>query len=640
MTDAVPDEQTTVTPIVGALDFDVVLPGSKSLTNRALIVAALAEGTSTLTGVGLSDDTRAMIGALELLGVECTIDGTTVTVQGRGSELAAPGEALDANQSGTSARFLLPLLAIAGGGTLTGHEQMRARPMAELAQALRELGAEVDSDNLPMTVAGQITGREVSIGAEVSSQFISGLLLSAPALPNGLDLTLLGTPVSQPYIDMTVAVMETFGARVDSQPNRITVEGSGYSPAKHHIEPDASTATYPLAAAAIVGGRVKVVGLGSNSTQGDVAFAESVLAPMGAAVWVDENAVEVRGSGVLDPLTVDLGDMSDTAPTFAALAVKAMGTSSVTGIGFIRETKESDRVQASVDELNRLGIEARVEDDGFTVVGGVHTPAAVDTYEDHRMAMALALVGLTHDAVTVNDPGCVAKTFPGFWDFLDDLRASASTTPRVLAIDGPAGSGKSTVAKLISQRLRLPHLDTGAMYRAVTYAVLRANVGLDEHEAVAAAAEKATILIGSKAVIIDGVDVTTAIREPDVTASVSAVAANPAVRRVLVEAQRDWARIRGAAVLEGRDIGSAVFPDATLKIYLDASVEERAKRRAQETGETDLEAMKAKLQERDHLDMNRETDPLTVAEGAVVIDTTELDLDDVVENIVAAWEQR
>ena len=633
-------DQKTVRPIVGALDLDVVLPGSKSLTNRALMVAALAPGQSVLTGVGLSDDTRAMIGALKLLGVSCTIEGTTVTVVGRGSDLALPTEPLDANQSGTSARFLLPLLAIAGGGTLTGHEQMRGRPMGELAQALRELGAEVDTDVLPQTVSGQITGREVSIGAEVSSQFISGLLLAAPAFPNGLDLTLVGTPVSQPYIDMTIAVMEAFGAVVDASPNRIIVEGSGYTPTGYHIEPDASTASYPLAAAAIVGGRVKVLGLGSKSTQGDVEFAERVLEPMGASIWVDDDSIEVRGSGVLDALTVDLGDMSDTAPTFAALAAKAHGTSSVTGIGFIRTTKESDRVQASVDELNRLSVEARVDDDGFTVVGGPHTPAAVDTYEDHRMAMSMALVGLTHDAVTVNDPGCVAKTFPGFWDFLDELRASASTTPQVLAIDGPAGSGKSTLAKALSTHLRLPHLDTGAMYRAVTYAVLQAGVALDDHAAVAAAAESATIVMGASTVVIDGVDVTAAIREPDVTASVSAVAANPGVRRVLVQAQRDWAAARGAAVLEGRDIGTAVFPDATVKIYLDATVEERARRRAAETGDTDLAAMEAAIADRDHQDMTRETDPLTVADGAVVIDTTSMTTSEVMDAIATAWAQR
>lgn len=377
-----------VEPIAGTLDSTVVLPGSKSLTNRALIVASLAEGTTTLTGVGLSDDTEAMMKCLGLLGIETSVSGTTVTVKGRGGELDVPPSELDANQSGTSARFLLPMLAIAGSGTLTGHEQMRARPMGDLTTALRGLGSTVESDVLPISVSLGVTGSEVSIGAEVSSQFISALLLCAPAFPQGLDLTLVGTPVSQPYIDMTISVMEAFGANVDALPNRIVVAGGGYDAQTYAIEPDASTATYPLAAAAIVGGRVTVAGLGSASLQGDAEFATRVLEPMGASVFVDDDSIEVRGSSILEALDVDLGDMSDTAPTFAALAAKARGTSSVTGIGFIRTTKESDRVQASVDELSKLGIAASVDDDGFTVEGGAHTPARVDTYEDHRMAMA------------------------------------------------------------------------------------------------------------------------------------------------------------------------------------------------------------------------------------------------------------
>ena len=628
-----------VEPIVGTLDSTVTLPGSKSITNRALIVAALADGQSQLTGVGLSDDTEAMLGALAAIGIATQVHGTTVTVHGRGGAVDVPDTDVDANQSGTSARFLLPVLALAGAGTLTGHEQMRSRPMGDLCKALRDLGVSVDTDNLPISVSGGVTGRKVSIGAEVSSQYISALLLSAPAFPSGLDLTLLGTPVSQPYIDMTVSVMEAFGAKVAVSPGRIVVEGSGYQSTTHAIEPDASTATYPLAAAAIVGGRVTVAGLGASSVQGDVDFAKRVLEPMGAAVYVDADSIEVRGSGLLDAASVDLGDMSDTAPTFAALAAKANGTSAVSGIGFIRTTKESDRVQASVDELNRLGVEATVDPDGFSVIGGDHTTVAVHTYEDHRMAMSLALIGLTGEPVDVLDPGCVAKTFPGFWDMLDKLRASARATPQVLAIDGPAGSGKSTVAKLISERLRLPHLDTGAMYRAVTYAVVNAGVSFDDHAAVSRAAEQAEILVGPSRVLIDGTDVTTAIREADVTAAVSTVAANPGVRVVLAESQREWARLRGAAVLEGRDIGTAVFPDATLKIYLNASVQERARRRAVETGDDDIEAMMAKIADRDHQDMTRETDPLTIAEDAVVIDSTSLTIDGVVDAITSAWNE-
>jgi cytidylate kinase len=218
------------------------------------------------------------------------------------------------------------------------------------------------------------------------------------------------------------------------------------------------------------------------------------------------------------------------------------------------------------------------------------------------------------------------------------LRSPAVSTPRVLAIDGPAGSGKSTVANRVSKRLRLPHLDTGAMYRSVTLAVLRSGVVINDHDAVARVAEEASIVVGPTTVTIDGEDVTAAIRDPKVTAAVSAVAANPRVRRVLADAQREWARARGASVLEGRDIGTAVFPDATLKVYLNASVEERARRRAAETGETDHAEMQLAIAKRDHFDMTRETDPLTVADDAVVIDSTSMDIDQVVDAIVRTWE--
>jgi len=630
--------QLLVTPIVGTLDADLEIPGSKSLTNRALVIAALCTGTSILRGVGLSDDTEAMIAALQNLGVEAMCDGTTVTVNGRGGELDIPTAPLDARMSGTSSRFLIPLLAIAGGGSIDGHEQLRARPMRELNNALRQLGLEISSDQLPLRVSGSFSGFVAEIDADVSSQFISALLLSAPGFPDGLRLRVVGQRVSQPYIDMTIGIMRDFGARVDVAGDVITVSPGGYVGRDYLIEPDASAATYPLAAAAIVGGRVAITGLGSGSLQGDVNFADRVLAPMGATVHVEAARIEVRGSGVLEAIDVDLSDMSDTAPTFAALAARALGTSAATGIGFIKEGKESDRVSNPVTELTRLGITAFVDDDGFTVTGGHHRHAVVETYEDHRMAMSLALLGLVDEPVTVDDPACTAKTFPGYWDMLEQLRSSARQTPLVLAIDGPAGSGKSTVAKLVSRGLRLPHLDTGAMYRSVTLAVLQAGVSLDDHNGVAQAARDAEIVVGPASVVIDGVDVTAAIREPDVTAAVSTVAANAGVRVVLAEAQREWARVRGGAVLEGRDIGTAVFPDATLKIYLNASVQERARRRAAETGDTDLAAMQQRIAERDHLDMTRDADPLTTADDAVVVDSTSMSIDGVVEEILRQWE--
>ncbi len=628
-----------IRPIDGTLDSVVRLPGSKSLVNRALIIAALAEGESRLSGVGWSDDIEAMTGCVTALGATIRVDGDVAQIEGTAGRVRRPEQSLDARMSGTTARFVLPLLGLAGAGTLTAHPQMQARPMAPLVDAMRQLGSAVSTDVLPIEVtSGFGNADRCVIDAGVSSQFISALLMVAPCLDDGLRLDLHGDAVSQPYIDMTVSLMRAFGAGVAKTPEGFDVAPGGYRGGNHLIEPDASTATYPLAAAAIVGGRVVVDGLGHDSIQGDAGFAD-VLRSMGARVWVDADRTEVRGSGILRPIDVNLGDMSDTAPTFAALAARADGESRATGIGFIRTTKESDRVAASVTELRRLGIDAEVEEDGYRVTGGPHERVAVETYEDHRMAMSLALLGLVEPGIDVVDPGCADKTFPGFWDLLDQLRAEARTTPLVLAIDGPAGSGKSTVAAAVADRLHLPHLDTGAMYRSVALAVLRSGVSIDNHAAVTAAAERSDIRVGGGRVLVDGEDVSVAIRTPEVTSAVSPVAAIHGVRAILADQQRSWARRRGAAVIEGRDIGTAIFPDATCKIFLTASVEERARRRAAETGDVDLDDMMQRIAERDRIDSTREHDPLVQADDAMLLDSTGMTIDGVIDQVADHWER-
>ncbi|MBT8208166.1 MAG: 3-phosphoshikimate 1-carboxyvinyltransferase, partial [Acidimicrobiia bacterium] len=283
-----------VRPIVGSLDADVVLPGSKSIANRALVGAALASGQSTLRNIADSDDVVAMISSLRSLGAEIHHEETTATVVGVAGRPAPPQSPLNANQSGTTARFLLPVLALAGSGTLTAHEQMLSRPMADQVAALRALGAELTAESLPISVRASVTGRSVEVASSTSSQFVSGLMLIGGCLPDGLDLHLQGEPVSQPYITMTAEVLRAFGASVEWQGDHIRIAGGGYVGREYDVEPDASTATYPLAAAAIVGGRVRVVGLGSDSIQGDVGFA-SVISSMGANVRVTSDAIEVRG---------------------------------------------------------------------------------------------------------------------------------------------------------------------------------------------------------------------------------------------------------------------------------------------------------------------------------------------------------
>lgn len=425
MSDARPVE-----PLDGPLDAVVVLPGSKSITNRALVAAALAPGRSHLDGVLVADDTEAMLGALRALGYDLDLDASAARVEIEGGALTSTPARLDARQSGTTARFVLPLAATTAATVrVDGHPQLRRRPMAPTLAALRTLGARVGEvgapGQLPVDVTGPIVGgRTLALPADASSQFASGLMLVAPALAGGLTLELEGDVVSGPYLALTAAVMEAFGADVGIAGPTITVAPTGYRPTHYAVEPDASAASYFMAAAAITGGRVTIEGVGHRPLQGDWAFAD-VLAAMGATVERAGGRLTVTGSGALHGLDVDLRALSDTAPTLAVVAAFAEGPTRVTGIGFIR-AKETDRITAVTTELRRMGVDAGEDPDGFSVRpddggGGLHG-ARIVTYDDHRMAMSFAIAGLRVPGIEIADPGCVAKTFPGFWDALDRLR--------------------------------------------------------------------------------------------------------------------------------------------------------------------------------------------------------------------------
>ena len=424
-------DEELIEPFRGRLDAVVRPPGSKSLTNRALVCAALAEGTTELTGALYADDTEAMLHCVHGLGAGVQLDRANqrVVVTGVAGSPAGEGALLDARQSGTTSRFVMPMAAL-GRSTvvLDGAPQLRTRPMGELIDALESLGAEVaplgEEGHLPVQIEGAgLRGGAISVRGDVSSQFLSGLLLSAPCMDEGLRVEVTTELVSVPYVRMTVAVMEAFGAEVHvaDDHRRISVAPTGYrSVERHRIEPDASAASYFFAAAALLRGRVRVEGLGRGALQGDVAFVD-VLERMGARVDRQDDAIEVRGTGVLHGVEVDMSDISDTAQTLAAIAPFADSPTTISGIGFIR-AKETDRIAAMVTELQRLGIDAEELPDGLVVRPGEPQPALVHTYDDHRMAMSFALVGLRAPGVRIADPGCVAKTYPGYWDDLASLR--------------------------------------------------------------------------------------------------------------------------------------------------------------------------------------------------------------------------
>jgi 3-phosphoshikimate 1-carboxyvinyltransferase len=428
-------EVREVMPLDNPPDAVVRVPGSRSISNRALVCAALADGTSTLTGVLDSDDTQAMLGCLTSLGIRWRDLGDhVIEVDGCGGELPPGPAALHTRLSGTTSRFVTALCALGHGAyTVDADGPMRERPMGDLVAALRSLGVRVeDTDgHLPITVhADGLQGGVVELAGDVSSQYLSALMLAGAAAPHGVEVRLTGPLKSVPYVLMTAKVMDAFGA--DSVATdldalgTISVPPHGYSPIRYEVEPDASTACYFWAAAAITGGRVRVEGLGPGSLQGDWAFVD-VLEEMGCVVEREDHATTVTGPERLRSLPVMFPDQSDQAPTFAAVAAFADGWSRASGIGFIRR-KESDRIAAVVEGLRRLGVEAHEDEDGdgFTLTGcGPEGPphgGRIRTFDDHRIAMSFALVGLRTPGVLIEDPSCVGKTFPGFFDALEGLR--------------------------------------------------------------------------------------------------------------------------------------------------------------------------------------------------------------------------
>lgn len=414
----------------GPIRATVPVPGSKSVANRALVCAALADGESRLRGLPSGDDTEAMIDGLRRLGVRVEgdehegviVDGVPIV----------GGVDVDARLAGTTSRFLTAVAALGERfTTVTGGAALCGRPMGELHGALRALGAEVEPlgevDRLPVRVRrGDLHGGVVEMAGDVSSQFVSALMLIAPRLPRGLEIRLSSPLVSRPYVAMTAAVMSNFGADgIGVSDSVISVEPSGYRGVDSTIEPDASSASYPLAAAAITGGRVRVPGLARDSWQGDVAIVD-ILGAMGCRTAFDADGAEVEG-GPLRGVELDMSDVSDLVPTVAAVACFADSPTTITGVGFIRR-KESDRIGDLVAGLVDVGCRAVALDDGLRIEPTSPTDrhgATLRTHHDHRLAMAWSLLALRIAGVSIDDPSVVAKSWPTWWDVRSALLASA-----------------------------------------------------------------------------------------------------------------------------------------------------------------------------------------------------------------------
>ncbi|MDW8337314.1 MAG: bifunctional 3-phosphoshikimate 1-carboxyvinyltransferase/cytidylate kinase [Tepidimonas sp.] len=653
----------------------VRLPGSKSISNRVLLLAALSEGRTVVRDLLDSDDTRVMLQALQTLGCQLQrLDATTVAVDGLGGRLPVPQASLFLGNAGTAMRPLTAALAVLcarHGGTfeLSGVPRMHERPIGDLVEALRQLGARIDylgqAGYPPLRVQGPAALQlqaPIRVRGDVSSQFLTALLLALPLAAQAQPITIevAGELISKPYVDLTLKLLARFGVDVQrSGWQRFTIpSGARYrTPAEVHVEGDASSASYFIAAGALAASEqpVTIEGVGLDSIQGDIAFVEAARA-MGAHIDGAANRLHVRrGAWPLRALDLDCNAIPDAAMTLAVLALYADGPTTLRGIGSWR-VKETDRIAAMATELRKFGAEVEAGADWLRVhplPAAQWRAAAIHTYDDHRMAMCASLAAFNPARLPVRilDPKCVAKTFPDYFETLWQVVQADPADIPVLCIDGPSASGKGTLAAAVAQRLGYHVLDSGALYRLVGLAAARAGVPTDEAAladaaVVAQLAELARTLAArfeGGRIWLDGCDVTEALRSEQAGAAASRVSALAPVRQALLQWQRSWRRLPGL-VADGRDMGTVVFPDATLKVFLTASAHARAQRRYEQlrarNEHVSIEDLLADIEARDTRDRARSVAPLQPAEDALLLDNTHQTLDESVETVLAWWAQR
>jgi 3-phosphoshikimate 1-carboxyvinyltransferase len=412
----------------GTLDAVATVPGSKSIAHRALICAALARGESTISGLSDGDDTQAMLQGLMMLGTSISLNGADARIEGSIDLDCMDEITVDANLAGTTARFLTAIGALRSGPmTVTGNDSLRGRPMKDLHLSLEQLGASVSWQSeqycLPVTVQrAESYSRSVQVAGDTSSQFVTSLMLVAPMLELGLTIELTGNVISLPYIAMSASVMRSFGATVRIADNRIIeIDGGGYVGCEFVVEPDASAASYPFAAAAVVGGRVRVEGMRSNMLQGDGRFVD-VLRQMGCEISVDQTGIDIsRDAGTpLRGVDIDMSEISDLVPTLAIVAMFAKSPTRIRGVGFIRN-KESDRIGDLAHEMRSLGANVVEHEDGLEISPQALHSGRCDTHHDHRLAMAFGVAGLKIPGVIIGEPHVVSKSWPQFWAMLEAL---------------------------------------------------------------------------------------------------------------------------------------------------------------------------------------------------------------------------
>ena len=630
----------------------VRLPGSKSISNRVLLLSALAAGETEIRDLLESDDTARMLEALAKLGVQVLpLGGNAYRVCGAGGAFPVKDADFFLGNAGTAFRSLTAVLALAGGRyALSGVARMHERPIGDLVDALRELGADIaylgEQGFPPLEIRPATIGasRVVKVRGDVSSQFLTGLLMALPLTGVETSVEVVGELISKPYVEITLAIMARFGVTVvrDGWQRFTVLSGSSYrSPGVIYVEGDASSASYFLALGAIgakAGQAVRVEGVGRDSIQGDVRFAEA-LAAMGATIEMGPNWIEASAprSGKLRGIELDCNHIPDAAMTLATTALFAEGSTRLNNIASWR-VKETDRIAAMATELRKLGAAVEEGADFISVTpphAALRSPnEGIDTYDDHRIAMCFSLASCA-TALRINDPRCVAKTFP---DYFERFSMVTKSVP-VIAIDGPSASGKGTVAARVAAALGWHYLDSGALYRLTALAAQRAGVSWSDEAGVAAIAAGLDVVFGEDSILLAGEEVGDAIRQEEISSGASQVAALPAVRAALLFRQRAFRQAPGL-VADGRDMASVVFPDAQSKVFLTASVEIRAERRYKQLIEKGIAAnilpLLLDLRARDERDSQRSVAPLQQSEGAKLLDTTDLTIEQAV-NQVLVW---
>lgn len=639
----------------------VVLPGSKSISNRVLLLAALSAGTTRIHDLLDSDDTRVMLDALRALGCSVVHDGPVLEVTGLGGRQPAAHARLFLGNAGTAMRPLTAALALMGGEfEVSGVARMHERPIGDLVDALRQLGCRIDylgNEGYPPLQIHPAPALKldapIPVRGDVSSQFLTALLMALPLVASrDIVIDVVGELISKPYIEITLNMLQRFGIAVrrEGWQRFVIPAGSRYqSPGEIHVEADASSASYfvALGALAAVAKPVRIEGVGASSIQGDIRFVEAAT-QMGAIVKSGPNWLEVwRGAWPLQAIDLDCNHIPDAAMTLAVMALYADGTTTLRNIASWR-VKETDRLAAMATELRKLGATIEEGADFLRITPPrAWTPAAIHTYDDHRMAMCFALAAFNPAGVHVRilDPKCVAKTFPDFFETLFSVARTDGPHIPVICVDGPTASGKGTLASEVARRLGYHYLDSGALYRITGLAATRAGLALDaEHEhTIARMAEALPIAFVDGRVLLHGQDVTDAIRTEEAGMNASKVSALPSVRTALVSLQQGFRKLPGL-VADGRDMGTVIFPDAPLKVFLTASAAQRAERRHKQLISkgisATLGALRADLEARDARDSSRAVAPLKPAEDALLLDNSSQTVEQSVALVLEWWGEK